>query len=331
MAPPSEAPSALPEPTAVPTEVLPPTTAPGATATFTPTTQKPPPSTPQPPAPGGGPLAAGQVPTPGQVGFVGDRAKLKVVDGPGSAPPGTTWNEGALRFGGTVTLDGVWVKGGIEYSGGGKLTIRNSIVEGNHKSWAPILGNGGHIDVRDTTVTYNDSQWPGKSWGNGAIHGDATVTVVRCDISGTPDGIQNGPGKSLIEQNHIHDLLRAGTYPNNTHNDGIQAYGGPDLVIRHNRIDISADGKAYDGTHQNGAIFLMSSEGASTGIQIVGNYLAGGGYTLRVGASTKNAVIKDNTFGPTTGGWGEILLDSGATVAEWGNNKNAANNQLNKP
>ncbi|WP_146108269.1 right-handed parallel beta-helix repeat-containing protein [Actinokineospora auranticolor] len=328
-----------PAPTEAPPSTETPTSAPptsasstqqSASSTIKPTATKP--TAQQPPAPGG-PPANGSAPQPGQVGFRGDRAALKVVDGPGSAPPGTTWNSGALRFGGgNVTLDGVYVKGGIEYNGKGTLTIRNSVIEGNHNSWAPLLGNSGHIDVRDTTITYKDDQWPGKEWGNGAIHGDATVTVIRCDISGTPDGIQNGPGNSTIEQNYIHDMLRAGTYPNNTHNDGIQSYGGPNTVIRYNRIDISADGKAYDGTHQNAAVFIMTSDGSPTsGLQIVGNYLAGGGYIVRIGASARGAIMTDNKFGTTAGGFGEFTVDDGATFTSWNNNVSSANKQLNQP
>lgn len=281
-------------------------------------------------SPGG--LPAGQVPLPGQVGFRGDPAALKVVDGPASAPPGTQWNSGALRFaGGDVTLEGVHVKGGIEYSGTGTLTIRDSIIEGDHRSWSPIMGNSGHIDVRDTTITYRDAEWPGPQWGNGAIHGDATVTVIRCDISGTPDGIQNGPGKSRIEQNHIHDLLLAGTYPHNTHNDGIQNYGGPDLLIKHNRIDISKDGQAYDGSHQNAAVFIMPSDGhPSKNLRITGNHLSGGGYTLRLGIPMTNAVITDNEFGPTTGGWGVVLTDGGQ-ITQWSNNTNADGKPIPRP
>ncbi len=338
-----------PAPPTIPTSttIAPPTTAPtsdtttSAPPTTTVSSAKPtatssakppaPPATKPAPNPGGA-VPPGAVPAAGQVGYRGDRAKLKVVDGPGSAPKGTTWNSGALRFaGGDVLLENVHVKGGIEYSGKGTLTIRNSVIEGNHFSWAPLLGNSGHIDVRDTTITYKDSQWPGKQWGNGAIHGDATVTVIRCDISGTPDGIQNGPGNSTIEQNHIHDLLRAGEYPNNTHNDGIQAYGGPNLSIRYNRIDISADGKAYDGTHQNGAVFVMPSDGwAAANLQVVGNYLAGGGYILRLGTPMSNVVVTDNRFGTTAGGFGEVLVD-GPGIVRWANNTSSTGKVINQP
>ncbi|UVS82387.1 right-handed parallel beta-helix repeat-containing protein [Actinokineospora sp. UTMC 2448] len=319
-----------PAPTTAPptTSLLPPTSvtsAPtSATATIKPTTSK----TAAPP----GALAPGAVPAPGQVGFRGDRQRLKVVDGPASAPPGTEWNEGALRFGGgNVTLEGVWVKGGVEYSGHGTLTIRGSVIEGNHRSWSPLMAISGHVDVRDSTITYKDDQIPGPQWGNGVIHGDARMTLIRNDISGAPDGIQNGRGDSLIEQNHIHGMRVFGSPPNNTHNDGIQAYGGPNLKIRNNRIDISVNGLAYDGAHQNGAIFVMpSAENPAKNLEVTGNYLAGGGYILRLGTPLSGAIIKNNRFGPTKGGWGEVLLDGGG-IAQWSGNTDAAGKPVRQP
>ena len=279
-----------------------------------------------------GALGPGQIPVAGQVGFRGDRARLKVVDGPASAPPGTEWNSGALRFGGgNVTLDGVWVKGGVEYSGSGTLTIRNSVIEGNRHSWSPLMAISGHVDVRDSTITYRDEQIPGSQWGNGVVHGDARMTLIRNDISGAPDGIQNGRGDSLIEQNHIHGMRVFGSPPNNTHNDGIQAYGGPNLKIRHNRIDISVGGKAYDGAHQNAAVFIMpSDDNPARNLEVIGNYLSGGGYILRLGTPLSGAVIRDNRFGPTTGGWGEVLLDGGGITA-WSGNVDASGRPVPQP
>ncbi|MGX7824070.1 right-handed parallel beta-helix repeat-containing protein [Actinokineospora sp. 24-640] len=324
------APTTSPEATT--TSLLPPTSVTAgrtaATATLAPPAKRPAATTPVPP----GALAPGTIPAPGQVGFRGDRGSLKVIDGPSSAPPGTQWNVGALRFGGgDVTLEGVLVKGGVEYSGSGTLTIRDSVIEGNHHSWAPLMGVSGHIDVRDTTITYKDKQWPGPEWGNGVIHGDARMTVIRCDISGAPDGIQNGAGNSLIEQNHIHGMLVAGTPPNNTHNDGIQNYGGPNLKIRHNRIDISVGGSAYDGAHQNAAVFIMpSGQWPSKNLEVVGNYLSGGGYILRLGTPMSGTVVTGNRFGPTKGGWGEVLLDGGG-IAQWSGNLDAGGKPVPQP
>ncbi len=282
----------------------------------------------QPPVGAPGP---GTIPAAGSVGFRGDAAALKVIDGPGTAPAGTKWNAGQLQvLSNDLVLDRVSVKGGITFQGGGTLTIRNSIVEGNSSSQSAVLGLKGHLDISDSTLRWKAGSTPGNTWGNGAVHGDSTMTLRRNDISGTPDGIQNGPGRSTIEQNWIHDLARLGTYPNNTHNDGIQSYGGPDLIIRNNRIDISADGKAYDGTHQNGAVFVQPGGGASN-LQVVGNYLAGGGYIMRLEGPISGAVVTDNKFGPTTGGWGEVLVEKGVAIAAWANNVSSAGKPVNKP
>lgn len=290
---------------------------------------------PAPPVqPGGGSVAPGVVPSAGQVGFRGDPAPLAVIDGANTAPSGTTWNTGVLQVtGNDVTLDKVFVKGGVTFQGSGTLTIKNSIIEGNRRAQSVVLGMKGHLDIQDSTIRWKaGEEGPQAQWGNGAIHGDSTMTILRNDISGTPDGIQNGPGRSTIEQNHIHDLARIGSYPNNTHNDGIQSYGGPDLVIRHNRIDIEGpDGVAYDGTHQNGAIFVQPSGGSSQNLQVVGNFLAGGGYIMRLEGPMSGAVVKDNKFGPTTGGWGEVLADKEVGIAQWSGNLTAGDKTVNQP
>lgn len=296
-----------------------------------PTTTVPAPASPAP-APTG-PVADGTAPAPGQVGFRGDPAGLTVVDGPGSAPAGTTWVDGVLRIDqGDLTLDGYFVSGGVEYSGSGTLTIRNSVIEGNASMYSAVMGNTGHVDVRDSTIRWKaGDSGPDGPWGNGAIHGDSRFTIIRCDISGTPDGIQTGAHDSRFEQNYIHDLAMFGTYPNETHNDGIQSYGGRNVVIAHNRIDLrDKQGAAYNG-HQNAALFFMPDQDwPLVDAQIVGNWLSGGGFTLRLGPFISNAVVTDNQFGPTTGGWGELLVE-GAQISRWANNTDATGKELVKP
>ena len=286
------------------------------------------------PAPGG-PVPAGTVPDPGQVGFTGDPAKLRVISGPGDLPKGTVWNTGALQVtGDDVTLDGLYIKAGVDYYGHGTLTIRNSIIEGNHFAYAAVMGRSGHLDIRDTTITYKKGdKTPGWPWGDGAIHGDSTMTVLRSDISGYPDGVDVGPGNSQFVQNYIHDLARLGTYPDNVHNDGIQNYGGKDLVIKYNRIDISGpNGLAYDGTHQNGAVFIQpDNQTPSVNPQIIGNYLRGGGFTLRLEEPMRGAVVTGNRFGPTTGGWGEATRENDVTIAQWSDNLSSSGKVVPPP
>jgi hypothetical protein len=306
-----------------------------SSSSVTPSASKPVVKPAAPPAqPGGGSVAPGAVPDAGQVGFLGDPASLQVIDGANKAPAGTGWNTGVLQVtGNDVVLDKVFVKGGVTFQGSGTLTIKNSIIEGNHSAQSVVLGMKGHLDIQDSTIRWKAGDGgPQADWGNGAIHGDSTVTLLRNDISGTPDGIQNGPGRSTIEQNYIHDLALIGTYPNNTHNDGIQSYGGPDLVIRYNRIDIEGPhGVAYDGTHQNAAVFVQPSGTSSTNLQVVGNYLAGGGYIMRLEGPMSGAVVTDNKFGPTTGGWGEVLVNKDVGIARWSGNVSAAGKTVAQP
>lgn len=309
-------------PIADPAAVPPPGTGPAGTG---------PPTSRNPPGPGarlqgGRPLMPGVVPEPGGVGFRGDPRSLTVIDGSGRVPSGTRWDDGALRVdAANVVLDHVYVRGGVDFYGGGTLTIRNSIVEGDQRTWSPVMGRtaGSRLDLSDSTIRYRaGAPPPGPIWNNGAIQGDSTMSVVRCDISGTPTGIQNGPGDSLIEQNDIHGLKLLGVYPNETHNDGVQSYGGPGLVVRDNRIDIRGeDGRAYDGSHQTSAVFVQPSlTQPSTGLDVEGNYLVGGGFALRIEAPTTGAVVVDNTFGPTTGGFGAAAVDDGVVLTGWRNN-----------
>ncbi|HEY0636040.1 MAG TPA: right-handed parallel beta-helix repeat-containing protein [Pseudonocardiaceae bacterium] len=317
-----------PRPTTGPPTSTTATTTPAPTTTTQPpapttTTTTPPPPTstsnPAPPVPPGA-LPPNTVPQPGQVGFRGDPATLRVIDGSASGlPAGARWSAGALRITGNVTLDGVFVKGGIQLSGG-SLTLTNSIVEGTPSLWATILASRGTVlEVRDSTLRWKAGAGPpGSNWGNGVIHGDARMTIVRNDLSGSPDGIQFASSDSVFEQNWIHDLAMFG----DTHNDGVQSYGGDNNVFRYNRIDLrDAQGRAYNG-HQNGALFFQPSSGFPLrNVQIVGNWLSGGGFTLRLEAPVTGAVVTGNQFGPYTGGWGDVLVDdSGVSIAQWSGN-----------
>jgi hypothetical protein len=260
------------------------------------------------------------------VGFLGDRSALRVIDGAATAPAGTTWSNGTLVVSGAgVILDGVYVRGSIDFSGTGALTIRHSVVEATGRAWSVVLGRNadGTLDISDSTISWPAAvRPPGSSWGNGAVHGDSRMVLVRDDISGTPDGVQQGTGNSLFQQNYIHDLA---TLPG-THNDGIQLYEGPNVQIIGNYIDL----KGYTGT-QNAAVFVAHGGDGYDRPHVSGNYLAGGGYQLRLEAGALDAVVTDNRFGPLAGGWGEVLVSPGATVAVWSGNVRADARPLPPP
>jgi hypothetical protein len=262
---------------------------------------------------------------PDQVGFRGDRGSLTVIDGASSAPPGTTWEGGTLVIrSGSVTLDRVWVKGGIDFHGTGTLTVSNSVVQANGASWSVVLGRdfGGELRIRDSTIVWpSDVPPPGDIWGNAAIQGDARMILERNDISGTPDGVQQSSGKSTFDQNYIHDL-RTGA---GRHNDGIQLYGGPGVVVRGNYIVLDLHSGSV-----NAAVFLSDDGSGFDKPVIDNNYLVGGGYVLRLEDGCKGAVVTGNDFGPLTG-YGNVNVTAGASVARWQDNVNSEGVVLARP
>ncbi|MBA2390888.1 MAG: DUF4082 domain-containing protein [Geodermatophilaceae bacterium] len=300
-----------------------PTTTPTTTPTATATTTSSPPV---------GVLPANTLPTsPGQVGFRGDPGTLRVINSSATAPSGTTWTNNTLRIDSSgVTLNGVYVKGSVEYYGTGTVTITNSIVQGNGSAWSLVYCSSGSakVNISDSDVIWPASvASPGSGWGNGAVHGNCDMNLTRNEISGTPDGVQQAGGNSTFTQNYLHNFRVYGSYPNNSHNDGFQLYGGPNTRLAYNNIQL--DG--YDGTHQNGSIFASDDGGGSPGIEIVGNYLGGGGYQLRLESGTTNAVVTDNIFGPVAGGFGYVTIASGASASVWERNVDSNGNTVAKP
>lgn len=271
------------------------------------------------------------VPQPGDVGFTGDRSALTVIDSPASAPAGTVWSDNTLRVDSAdVTMDRVWVKGSVDYYGEGTLTIRDSVVEANGSSWAVVWGRSvaGTLDISDSTLTWPaDVPAPGPTWGTGAVNGESRMILVRNDISGSVDGVQQSTGNSLFQQNYIHDLRIYGSYPDNSHNDGLQLYGGPHIVVLANHIEL----KGYDGEHQNAAVFLSDDGPGFQAPQIIGNYLSGGGFALRLERGSTDALVMRNRFGPIAGGFGYIALGPGATLARWSDNTTVDGEVLPEP
>lgn len=302
-----------------------PTTTPPAPTTTLPTTPPPTttlPTTPRPTttAPTTTPPPGGPV-QPGTVGFLGNPASLTVISGPDTAPPGTTWvANGTLRVDtDNLRLDHVYVKGTIDYYGHGTLSIHDSIVESIGVGWAVILlrTTDAYFEISDSTVTWPaDVAPPGSPWSNGCIHGDAASFVLRNDISGCPDGVQQAGGDSIYDSNYIHDPRLIGVYPNNSHNDGLQLYGGPDYVVRNNYIEL----EGYDGTHQNAAVFFSDDGARTPSPVVVNNYMSGGGFQLRFEATTSDAYVTDNIFGPLDGGFGHASASGGATIETWTRN-----------
>lgn len=284
---------------------------------------------PAPPPPG--------IPNRGEVGYRGRMEDLRVITGSAGLPDGASWNSSLRAVQVEVddlVLEGLYVRGGIDFRGRGTLTIRHSVVEGGWGNGSFVVigrNDGAVLHVEDSTLRWRDGAAPRVGNGAGAIQvlGQVRVIAVRNDISGTADGIQLAADESRVEQNWIHDLARVGEHPDALHNDGVQVFHGTNVLIQRNRIELG-----FDGVHQNAAVFMQPSAGAViTAPQVVGNYLQGGGYVLRLeGPQTRGAIVVDNHFGPLEGGaFGLAYALEGATVERWTGNTRADGTVVEPP
>jgi len=186
-----------------------------------------------------------------------------------------------------VTKDGT-VLSGLDVSGdisieADDVIVRSTRIRGT--GTYGILVRSGSVLIEDVEITGPENAIAGDDW-----------TARRVDIHGTSgDGVKVGSNVTL-EDSWIHDLTPAPS----AHADGVQMQSGVrNLVVRHNRIDVSAAGSA------NSAIFLAPDLGPSAPgpVLVAQNYLDGGGYTLFCvdGADGRYVVdditIRDNTFG----------------------------------
>ncbi len=253
----------------------------------------------------------------GGVGYLGVFESLTVIESAATAPVGTTWDDArkVLNVNSPdLTLDHVFVKGGVDVNGGGTTTITNSIIEFGYAEEMGVLmrASSGGLVMTDSTIRRLAGTTPSVGNGRGGIQisGGHPMTLRRNDISGLPDGMQLSGNNITVEWNWIHDLAMVGSYPNNTHNDGVQLYGGTNIRFAHNRIEIGAR-----EPYSNGALFFQGSGIGS--VTIESNYLDGGGYSIRLETgqvSVVNNVVGGNYL------WGNRFIGAGATIVEWRDN-----------
>jgi len=257
----------------------------------------------------------------GGVGYIGDPAALTVVDSVATAPPGTSWDDSRKVLNVSspdLILDHLFVRGGVDVYGGGTTTLTNSIIEYGAGDEMGILMRGGSGALVMTDTTIRRAPGTTASVGNGRggvqISGGHSMTLLRNDISGLPDGMQLAGDNLLVAWNWIHDLAMVGSYPNNTHNDGIQLYSGSNITIANNRIEIGAT-----APYSNGALFFQGS--GIGNVRVESNYLDGGGFPMRFETGTVSVI--NNVIGPNRL-YGNKLVGPAATVVEWRDNLDMA-------
>lgn len=243
---------------------------------------------------------------PGEVGYLGLEGDLTVrSDASGvisDVGPGT-WDHYYFQ-------DGLYIG-----SGDGDYVFTNCIFEGTQDSWLILAFEGG------TSFTFEDCTFRWHTGDTLSTNGAAAIqsldvadpipgiTMRRCDISGKADGIQVA-ATSLIEDCYIHDLVWAGTVPDNTHNDGIQIYAG-DLTVTGCYISVGAQ-----APYSNSCMFFQGADIAN--VTVTDTYMSGGGYSYYV-QNGSHTVLRC-TFGPDHLYGTHTFEGAGWTLVEWSNN-----------
>lgn len=272
---------------------------------------------------------------PGTVGYLGSTSALTVYEPGGAAPSGCSWQSYGLRCDQTdLTLDHVWIKGSLYWTGTGNLTVSQSIVQGGTgTAWYAILGHPASSGALNSTIKVTDSTvgWlPGKTMPAGedvapiwSAYGNQAQVAIRDDLSGMPQGI-DPTANSVIQDNWIHGLVQTGTASAPTHLDGIFSQGGGNIKIDGNYVDVPVR------SDTTAAIFIQDRGSTDTGISITNNYLNGGAFTLR-NQTGINVDVENNTFANSV--WGSVGDLSGypGTYGTWAGNVDLNHALIAKP
>ena len=219
------------------------------------------------------------------------------------------------------------------WTGGSALADSGVILEGYS---FPALPGGSYYRLTGSNVTLRNCRLASGL----LIQLAKNVRVERCEIlggvsvSGAVDVVLNrnnvhGSGDDLVHvtsdtartrnvtfsSNFLHDAMpRCGA-----HADGIQVRGVDTLSLVNNAIDMGQWRQVCGLDALNSAVFLEEANGGNTRVVLDGNFLNGGGYTLRVGRSALVRIVR-NRFGRDEGyGLALVTAQPGAIVEAVGN------------
>jgi hypothetical protein len=158
------------------------------------------------------------------------------------------------------------------------------------------------IQVMDsaTGFTLMDSEINGNGQAHDGFYGFGTI--LRTNIYGTENGINSsGAGPMLIQDNYIHGMAGDAS----SHFDSIEINSGHNIQILHNTI-VNEHG-------QTSAIMMDNWAGGLSNIEIDGNYIEGGGYSVYLDDSFGGGTVDDASISITNnevggGQWGDYAL-----------------------
>ncbi|MBR1168018.1 right-handed parallel beta-helix repeat-containing protein [Bradyrhizobium liaoningense] len=191
-----------------------------------------------------------------------------------------------------------------------KLTRSGDVVADQAGVTISGLDIEGRVYIKAPNVTLIDSKVTSASFYIVRIEPGVTGTVIKnCEINGGGSGndgsygivgqgtfianniynVENGIGVSgsdtLIQDNYIHDLLASGS----PHYDGISIDGGnANIVVRHNTV--------INRHTQTSAVMIDNYFGPISNIEVDGNLLMGGGYTVYSSAQFNGGSVEGVSF-----------------------------------
>lgn len=151
------------------------------------------------------------------------------------------------------------------------VTLRNFAITGG-QGYYPLRTDyredGDGLSISNGTI--NLSGATDSSLYKGIVVSVPNVTINNMDISGAHDGILISSYGTTISNTCIHDLAST----TSAHNDGIEIYGGGNIVIEDSEINNS--------NTQTSAINITNDFGPIDDVLIENVRLSGGGYTIYV-------------------------------------------------
>jgi len=291
-----------------------------------------------PPFEPGEQLEPGVRATPGTVGYLGDPDDLTVLNAGDPLPEewAAAWDDGALIVtADNVVIDHYRINADVIFFGDDP-TVTNCVIHSpDGHLYGLTINGGGHgvLTVTDTTVVGSNTE-PAQSDG---ISSDSGLRAIRCDVSGTGDGIhvtaQPDPDDCVVSQCVVHDLAFLNE---EQHCDAIQQFphATTDSFFTCEYTYIASSDSTI-GTPMNSATGAGVNPGVDAPLVTPvfnDNFLEGGLYHLRLGDRVQNVVVTNNDFGPVhSGEFNYYDYQPGVDIATWSNNRDENGDLIDPP
>jgi hypothetical protein len=221
---------------------------------------------------------------------------------------------------GTV-ISGLDVRGFVDVQAS-NVIIKNSIVRGGKATTSKGLirnttDSAKNLLIQDVELVpaYPSVYLDGLQGGN--------FTARRVHIHGTVDGVKVFKSNVTVESSYVHGLVSYSSDPyqggSSTHNDGVQILGGSSITL---------SGNSISGGPASG-IQVTQSQGAVSGLKVVGNFLDRGTCAVKLQNDPKPSlgpvVVQNNEFGSGMSISKCAILRTGATSLNAASNVWASN------